>query len=87
MALTKEIIVDKLEIVGDYKKIQIREAIVVSEDDVELVRKFHRRVISPNYASASLAEENSEIQAVAAAVWTDDIKSSYTTYLLSSSIA
>ena len=88
MALTKEIIIDKLEIVGDYKKIQIREAIVVSEDGVELAKSFHRRIISPNGSdeviSASLATETTEVQSVANAVWTDDVKRAYNTFLSSS---
>jgi len=85
MALTKEIKIDKLEIVGDYKKIQIREAIVVSEDGVELAKSFHRRTISPNGSdaviSASLATETTEVQSVANAVWTDDVKRAYNTFL------
>jgi hypothetical protein len=89
MALTKEIIIDKLEIVGDYKKIQIREATVVSEDGTELARSFHRRVISPSGSdaviSASLATETTEVRSVANVVWTDDIKGAYNAFLTGSS--
>jgi hypothetical protein len=89
MALTKEIIIDKLEIVGDYKKIQIREATVVSEDGTELARSFHRRVISPSGSdaviSASLATETAEVRSVANVVWTDDIKGAYNAFLTGSS--
>ena len=42
MAITKEIIEDKIEIVGDYKAIQIRKATILKEDGVELTRTFHR---------------------------------------------
>jgi len=84
MALTKEIIIDKISIVGEYKKLNIREAIIVYEDGVELAKSFHRRVIASNYPSASLAAEDSEIQNIAATVWTDDVKSSYQTFLSSS---
>ena len=89
MALTKEIKIDKLEIVGDYKKIQIREAIVVAEDGTELARSFHRRVISPSGSdtviSASLATETSEVKLVANAVCTDAIKGEYNAFLTGSS--
>ena len=89
MALTKETKIDKLEIVGDYKKIQIREAVVVSEDGVELARNFHRRIISPSGSnaviSASLATETSEVKLVANAVWTDAIKGAYNAFLTGSS--
>ena len=43
MALTKETIEDKIEIVGEYKTIQIRTATIIKEDDVEINRSFHRR--------------------------------------------
>ena len=45
MAITKEIIEDKIEIVGDYKTIQVRTATVIKEDGVELIRSFHRRAL------------------------------------------
>jgi hypothetical protein len=45
MALTKEIVLDKIEIVNDMKDIQIREAVIIKEDGVELSRTNHRRVL------------------------------------------
>jgi hypothetical protein len=45
MAITKETIEDKIEIVGDYKTIQVRTATVIKEDGVELTRSFHRHVV------------------------------------------
>jgi hypothetical protein len=45
MAITKELIEDKIEIVGDYKSIQVRTATVIKEDGVELSRSFHRHVL------------------------------------------
>ena len=45
MAITKETIEDKIEIVGDYKTIQVRTATVIKEDGVELSRSFHRHVV------------------------------------------
>ena len=45
MAITKEIIEDKIEIVGDYKSIQVRTATVIKEDGVEISRSFHRKVL------------------------------------------
>ena len=46
MAITKEIIQDKIEIIGDYKTIQIREATVIKEDGVEISRSFQRRALN-----------------------------------------
>ena len=48
MALIKEIIVDKIEIVGDYKAVQCREATVIKEDGVEISRSFKRHVLTPS---------------------------------------
>ena len=76
MAITKEIVDDKLEVVGNYKHIQVRTATIINEDGIELSRSFNRRVITQfmdvNY-------ESDEIQRIAAAVWTDDVKAAWQT--------
>jgi len=54
MALTKTVVYDKTEIVGDYKAIQCREATIIKEDGVELSRSFHRHVLLPSSCSADL---------------------------------
>jgi hypothetical protein len=77
MAITKEVKIDKLEIVGDYKAVQCREATVVSEDGVELSRSFHRHVLHPD---SDISGEPQETQDVCAAVWTDEVKSAWTTF-------
>ena len=46
MALTKTTEIDKIEIVTEYKHIQVREATIIKEDGVELSRNFHRKVLS-----------------------------------------
>tara|TARA_R100001594_G_scaffold140276_1_gene185308 strand:- start:168 stop:428 length:261 start_codon:yes stop_codon:yes gene_type:complete len=77
MAITKEITDDKIEIVGDYKHLNIRTATIVSEDGTELSRSFHRRVITPD---ADVSGESAEIRGIAAAVWTDEIKTAWQTF-------
>ena len=77
MALTKAITDDKIEIVGDYKALNIRTATIVSEDGTELSRSFHRRAISPD---ADISGESAEVQAVANAVWTDEVKAARQTF-------
>ena len=88
MSITKETIIDKIEIVGEYKKISIREAIVIEENGTEIARNLHRRVIAPSGSnssiSASLATENSEIRDIANLVWTDTIKTNYNNFLTGS---
>ena len=76
MALGKTTTDDKIEIVGDYKHLNIRTATIISEDGTELSRSFHRRVITPD---ADVSGESAEIQSIAAAVWTDDVKSAWQT--------
>ena len=85
MAITKEIIEDKIEVVGDYKTIQVRTATVIKEDGVELSRSFHRHTLdcvssvkndddSWTHTDTDISGESSEVQAIANAVWTDSVK-------------
>ena len=77
MALEKTIVDDKIEIVSDYKHLQIRTATVIKEDGEELSRSFHRRVLHPD---DDVSGESAEIRGIAAAVWTDDVKSAWQTF-------
>ena len=74
MAITKTVKTDKIEIVGDYKHLQVREASIIEEDGVELTRSFHRYVLAPG---DSLVSQSAEIQSIANAVWTDEIINAY----------
>ena len=84
MAITKEIIEDKIEVVGDYKSIQVRTATVIKEDGVELSRSFHRHAldcVSSSYDGSSwthtdtnVSSESAEVQGICAAVWTTTVK-------------
>ena len=78
MSLEKIIKIDQIEIVGDYKAVQVRTATVVTDDGVELSRSFHRHVLS---CDADITEEDAEVQAVCNAVWTDEVKAAYQTFL------
>ena len=75
MALTKEVKIDKIEIVGDHKAVQCRESTIVSEDGVELSRSFHRHVLHPD---SDISGEPQETQDVCNAVWTDAVKEAWT---------
>jgi len=84
MAITKEIVEDKIEVVGDYKDIQIREATVIKEDGTELTRSFHRKVlqcVSSSYDGSSwthtdtdVSSESDEVKGIAGVVWTTTAK-------------
>ena len=88
MALSESIEYDKIEVVGQYKHVQVRKATVIKKDDKELTRSFERFVLDPGTLDASdnlvdnpLTKEpdgttdiSDEIKAICAAVWTTTIK-------------
>ena len=78
MAITKETQIGKIEVVGKHKSVQVRTDTVVMEDGTELSRKYHRHILHPN---AVITDEHSEVQAVCNAVWTQDVKDAYATFL------
>jgi AMMECR1 domain-containing protein len=83
MALTEETIEDQIEIVGEFKAIQIREAIIIKRDGTEISRSFHRHVVMPDISAEDLAKESADVQAIAAQVHTDEIKTAYNAHLQS----
>ena len=64
MALTEETIQDKIEIVGDYKMVQVRTAVVIKRDGTEISRSFSRHVVAPDISADDLANESAEVQAI-----------------------
>tara|TARA_R110002124_G_scaffold209440_2_gene375996 strand:+ start:537 stop:818 length:282 start_codon:yes stop_codon:yes gene_type:complete len=89
MALTKETLIGKIEVVGKYKSVQVRTDIVVIEDGTELSRKYHRHALQPgnldgsdNLVATDISGENVEVQAVCDGVWTDAVKLAWKNYLI-----
>jgi len=82
MAITKEQVIAKIEIVGDYKSVQIATDTVIKEDGVELSRSRHRKVVHPDQ---DISSEDAEVQAVCNAVWTDEVVSAWNTFKASQS--
>ena len=74
MALEKVITEDKIEIVGDYKAVQVRTCTKVLEDGVELSSGYHRHVITEGQ---DYSNESTEVQAICAAVHTDAVIAAY----------
>ena len=97
MALTETIEYDKIEIVSQYKQVQVRKATVIKKDGVELTRSFNRFVLDPgtldesdNLVENPLTKEPDgvtdiadEVKAVCNAIWTDSIKAAWKTNLIS----
>ena len=79
MALKKEVKVDKIEVVGDFKAVQCREATIVSEGSEakgykEMSRSFSRKVLHPD---SDISGEPQVTQDICNAVWTDEVKQAW----------
>ena len=84
MALAESIEYDKIEVVGQYKMVQVRKATVIKKDDVELTRAFERYTLTPDMDLSQRAEPN-EVVAICNAAWTQEIKDAWKAYQESSS--
>ena len=89
MALAESIEYDKIEVVGQYKAVQVRKATVIKKDGVELTRSFHRYVLHPGSLDASdnlvdtdLSGEPAEVSAICTAAWTTDVKAAWKAKLI-----
>ena len=76
--LTEETVQDKIEIVGDFKHVQVRTATVIKRDGVEISRSFSRHVVAPD---ADISGESDEVKAICAAVHTQAVKDAYAEHL------
>ena len=83
MALTERNEQDKIEIVGEWKTIQVRTAEIIERDGVEISRTFQRIAYS---IDQDLSDESEEVQAIAAIVWTQQLKDAYAAHIASQQI-
>ena len=97
MALTESIEYDKIEVVGQYKAVQVRKATVIKKDGAELTRSFTRYVLDPgtldgddNLVDNPLTKESDgttdipdEVKAICTAAWTPTVKVAWKTKLIS----
>ena len=89
MAITKELIPEKIEVVGGWN-IQVATDTVIKEDGTEISRSRHRHILIPfstekdgdtwKHTDTDISGEASEVQAVANAIWTDTVKANYKTW-------
>ena len=89
MALTESIEYDKIEVVGNYKYVQVRKATVIKKDGVEIARSFNRDSLSAgtldesdNLVDTDISSQPAEVQSICNAVWTTDVKSAYRSFLI-----
>ena len=78
MAITKRTEQDKIEVVGEFKHIQVRTATIIKEDGVELSRSFHRHTIAPDSDSSN---ESADVKAMVAQFHTDAVKAAYAKHM------
>ena len=83
MALTKETVVDKIEVRED-GRLQVRTAIRIKEDGAVLSSSFHRNILEPStknesnaWADTDISGEDARVQAIATATWTNSVKTAY----------
>ena len=82
MAITKEIVVDKIEVL-EMGQVQVRTATKIVEDGNELNRSFHRHVVVPStktgdtWGDTDISSEDARVQAICTATWTDAVKTAY----------
>jgi len=82
MALTKETVVDKIEVM-EMGQVQVRTATRVKEDGTVLSTSFHRHVVVPStktddtWGDTDISGEDARVQAVANATWTNSVKTAY----------
>jgi len=89
MALAESIEYDKIEVVGTYKNIQIRQSVIVKKDGVEIARSYNRSSLnagtldaSDNLVDTDISAEPAEVQAICTAVWTDTVKAAWKAKLI-----
>jgi len=86
MALIEKTITDKIEVVGDFKHVQVRQDNLIVDDATDDVRSrgnFHRYVLAPG---DDLSGQPDDVVAIADAVWTDEIKAAYTAHVEAQSL-
>ena len=91
MALSERSENDKIEVVGQYKAVQVRRADIVERDGVEIARSFHRHALNcgsldadNNLVDTDISGEGADVQAVCNAVWTQEVKDAYKAHLIAS---
>ena len=91
MAITKEAVIEKIEVVSSWN-IQVATDTVIKEDGTEISRSRHRHVLVPfasskdsddkwTHTATDISGEDSAVQAIANAAWTDTVKANYKTFV------
>ena len=89
MALNKTVSNDKIEVIGQYKHVHVRQATAIDEDGTLLSTSFHRSVYTPgdidgsdNFVDTDISGLDSDVQAICNAAWTQSVKDAYKAHLI-----
>ena len=84
MALTETTVIDKIEIVSQYKVVQVRKANIIKKDGVEITRAYERYVLDPgtldesnNLVENQLTNIPDDVKDICNLIWTDSIKNAW----------
>ena len=73
MTLASTTIIDKIEVLAN-GVLQVRQAEIITKDNVEISQAYTRWSIAPN---DDISTQDAKVQAIANAVWTDEVKTAY----------
>lgn len=91
MTITKEALIEKIEVVGDYKTVQVATDTVIKEDGTEISRSRHRHMLQPctsskdsdgkwTHTDTDISAEDDTVKAICNVVWTETVKTNYKTW-------
>jgi len=82
MAITKENVIERIEVVTEYKHIQLATDLVIKEDGTEISRSRNRKVLTPDM---DISGEDAQVKSIADVVWTQAVKDAWATKLATES--
>jgi hypothetical protein len=76
MALTENISIDQIEIVGNWN-IQVRQATIITKNGEQVARSFHRWVLNPD---SDISGQEQKVQDICNVAWTPEVKAAFETF-------
>jgi len=78
MSLNKIYTIDKIEVVGKYKAIQVKQLLVITENGQEISKNAHRYVLHPDM---DISNEPQEVKDICNTAWTQEVKDAWNTFI------
>jgi hypothetical protein len=74
MAITKETVIGKVEVVGEFKAVQVAMDTLIKEDGKVISQTRHRHVLNPDM---DISNEPQEVQNICNTAWTQEVKDAW----------